>query len=112
MIDQPQDGDEFVVSSGNVFADLGVEHAEEELAKAQLAFAIRQRIRAMGLNQTDAAALLGTDQSRVSRLMRGKISGFTYDRLVRFLNALELDVQIIIEPAIGRKRGKTLVSTR
>jgi predicted XRE-type DNA-binding protein len=112
MKDLSQGVDEFVVSSGNVFADLGLENAEEELAKAQLAAAIRQRIRVMGLSQTAAAALLGTDQSRVSRLMRGKISGFTYDRLVRFLNALELDVHIIIEPTTDKKRGKTLVMTR
>jgi predicted XRE-type DNA-binding protein len=111
MRNRSQNDSEFVVSSGNVFADLGLDNADEELAKAQLASAIRQRIKAKELNQTDAAALLGTDQAKVSLLMNGKISGFTYDRLLRFLNALEVDVRIIIEPTPDNERGKTLVMT-
>jgi predicted XRE-type DNA-binding protein len=39
----------FELSSGNVFADLGFEHPEEELAKAQLIFQIVELIRARGL---------------------------------------------------------------
>jgi phage-related protein/predicted XRE-type DNA-binding protein len=102
---------EFVASCGNVFADLGLENADEELAKAQLAFAIRRRIQTKGLNQTDAAVLLGTDQAKVSLLMNGKIGGFTYDRLLRFLNALDMNVRIIVEPTSDNERGKTLVLT-
>jgi len=102
---------EVVHSSGNVFADLGVANPEEELAKAELAFSIRQRIRAKGLNQTDAATLLGTDQAKISLLMNGKVGGFTFDRLVRFLNALEMDVRISISPTTDHERGKTLVLT-
>ena len=100
---------EVVRSSGNVFADLGIANPEEELAKAELAFSIRQRIKAKGLNQTDAATLLGTDQAKVSLLMNGKVGGFTFDRLVRFLNALEMNVQISISPTADQERGKTLV---
>jgi predicted XRE-type DNA-binding protein len=111
MRNQAQNDSEFVVSSGNVFADLGLENADEELAKAQLASAIRQRIKAKSLNQMAAAALLGTDQAKISLLMNGKVSGFTYDRLLRFLNALEVDVRIIIVPTPYNERGKTLVTT-
>jgi len=100
-----------VRGSGNIFADLGVANAEEELAKAELAFSIRQRIKAKGLNQTDAATLLGTDQAKISLLMNGKVGGFTFDRLVRFLNALEMDVKISISPTTDQERGKTLVMT-
>lgn len=101
--------DEFVVSCGNVFADLGLDNADEELAKAELALAIRRRIRAKGLSQTAAASLLGTDQAKVSLLMNGKVGGFTFDRLVRFLNALEVDVRISLSPRPDRQRGKTEV---
>lgn len=110
MSNQNPEQTEFVVSSGNVFADLGLPDAEEELAKAQLASAIRDRIRSKGLNQNDAALLLETDQSKVSLVMNGKIGGFTLDRLLRFLNALEMDVRITVAPA-GDKRGKTRVTT-
>jgi predicted XRE-type DNA-binding protein len=85
MSDHDRDAPEFVASCGNVFADLGLENADEEPAKAQLAFAIRQRIRSKGLSQTDVASLLGTDQSKVSLRMNGRIGGFAYDRLLRFL---------------------------
>ena len=100
-----------VKSSGNVFADLGLPNADEELAKAELAFAIRQRIKAKGMTQGEATELLGTDQAKVSLLTNGRVSSFTFDRLVRFLNALEIDVKIVIEPASERGRGKTLVKT-
>ena len=97
--------------SGNVFADLGIPHAEETMAKAELAFAIRQCIQTKGLNQTETAAILGTDQAKVSLLMNGKVDGFTFDRLVRFLNVLEMDVRITLEPTSDQQRGKTLVLT-
>src|SRR5829696_7254410 len=98
MSDENQHRSEFVVSSGNVFADLGLENADEELAKAQLASAVRQRIKTKGLNEVDAAALLGADQAEVKLLSNGKTSGLNYDRLLRFLNALDMDVRIINEP--------------
>jgi predicted XRE-type DNA-binding protein len=97
-----------VKSSGNIFADLGVPDAEAELAKAELAFAIRQRIKAKGLNQMAAAELLGTDQSKISLLMNGKVGGFTYDRLLRFLNLLEVNVRLVVEPTQDQQPGKIL----
>ena len=100
-----------VKSSGNVFSDLSLPNADEELAKAELAFAIRQRIKAKGITQSEAAELLGTDQAKVSLLTNGRVSGFTFDRLARFLNALEMNVQIVIEPTANSGRGKTLVKT-
>ena len=96
-------------SSGNVFADLGIENPDEELAKAQLAHAIRERIRTMGLTQTAAAKLLDTDQSKISNILGGKLRGFTYDRLLRYLNALEVNVRIIIEPTRSHEKGDVLV---
>lgn len=85
---------EFVTSGGNVFADLGLDDAEELYTKAQLAQVIRERIRDRGLTQTQAAALFGTDQGKVSQVMNGKVAAFTYDRLLRFLNALDYNVEI------------------
>ena len=90
---------EFLESSGNVFADLGLSNPEERQAKAELALAITRRIRVLGLNQTEAAALLQTNQGRVSAIMRGRLTHFTYDRLLRFLNRLGCNVQIVVNPA-------------
>lgn len=93
-------------SSGNLFADLGVANAEEELAKAQLASHIRRTIQRRRLTQVRAADLMGLDQPKVSALMNGRLAGFSSDRLMRFLAALGQDVEIIIKTkSRRRKRG-------
>ena len=86
-------------SSGNVFADLGLADAEGELFKAELTYQIGKRIKALGLTQTQAAARLGLSQPDVSRLMKGRRSGFSTDRMLALLNALDLDVDILLRPA-------------
>ncbi|HAK93988.1 MAG TPA: transcriptional regulator [Planctomycetes bacterium] len=85
-------------SSGNVFADLGLHNAEEALAKAKIASRICDIIAERRLSQTRAASLLGVDQPKVSALMRGRLEGFSSDRLFRFLCALGRDVEIVIRP--------------
>ena len=85
-------------SSGNVFEDLGVPDSAEALAKADLAARIAEIIAERGLTQTGAAKLLGIDQPSVSDLIRGRLRGFSSDRLFRFLNALGRDVEIVIRP--------------
>ena len=81
----------------NIFADLGFANAEEHLAKAKLAMQIVEIIRQRHLNQTAAAALLGIDQPKVSALMRGQLKNFSLDRLCRFLNYLDKDVDILVK---------------
>jgi predicted XRE-type DNA-binding protein len=82
--------------SGNVFADLKVTDSEEALAKAEIAARIASFIERRRLTQARAATLLGVDQGDVSDLVRGKLRGFSTDRLLRFLNALGQDVDIVI----------------
>jgi predicted XRE-type DNA-binding protein len=86
-------------SSGNVFADLALKNPEEMLAKAELVQRICDIIAERKLTQTKAASVLGIDQPKISALMRGKLDGFSIDRLFRFLNALGRDVEIAIRPA-------------
>jgi predicted XRE-type DNA-binding protein len=81
-------------SSGNVFADLGLANPEELLVKAALVRQIGELIALRQLTQTQAAELLGVDQPKVSALLRGKLAGFSIERLFRFLNALGSDVEI------------------
>lgn len=87
---------EIVKSSGNVFADLGVKNPEEALAKAELALQINRIIKQKRLTQERIAEILGIDQPKVSALINGKLSGFSTDRLIRFLNALGRDVDIVV----------------
>jgi len=93
-------------SSGNVFADLGLPQPEDRLAKAELARKISELIAERRLTQLEAAALLRIDQPKISALVRGRLAGFSLERLVRFLNALGRDVRIVVTPkARGRRRA-------
>ncbi len=85
-------------SSGNVFADLGLPNADELLAKARIIGQISDVIDERGLTQTQAATTLGVDQPSLSRLLRGRMSGFSMDRLIRMLNAFDYDVTITMSP--------------
>jgi predicted XRE-type DNA-binding protein len=97
--------------SGNVFADLGLSNPQERLAKAQLASLIDDVIRERALTQEEAAALMGIDQPKVSHLLRGRLSGFSTQRLIDFLNALGRDVEIVVRAAPkSRKRGRMHVA--
>ena len=89
-------------SSGNVFADLAVPSADEALARAKLAQRIGNIISSQKLTQARAAAILGVDQPKVSALIRGRLAGFSTDRLLRFLNALGQDIEIVIREKARR----------
>jgi predicted XRE-type DNA-binding protein len=103
--------DEVEPSSGNVFADLDIASPQEMLAKAELARRICDLIAERQLTQTKAAVVLGVDQPKVSALMRGKLDGFSTDRLFRFLNALGREVDIVIRPARRAGGADTRVIT-
>src|SRR3954453_20144730 len=96
-------------SSGNVFADLGLKNPEELLAKAELVQRISDIIAERKLTQARAAKVLGIDQPKVSALLRGKLDGFSIDRLFRFLNALGRDVEISVRPARDAEDAETRV---
>jgi predicted XRE-type DNA-binding protein len=98
-------------SSGNVFRDLGLSNPNERLAKAQLAHRICEIIADRNLNQTQAAALMGIDQPKISALKQGRLAGFSVERLFRCLNELGQEVKITIRPAgHGVHRGETRIA--
>jgi len=91
-------------SSGNVFADLDLPNSEEYLVKAKLAYEIAQLIKEKKLTQRKAAEILGIDQPKISALLKGKLAGFSIERLFRFFAMLNQDIEIIIKPHKGRNR--------
>ena len=99
-------------SSGNVFADLGLPDADQLLAKADLAIEITRVIEERGLTQAEAAELMKVDQPKVSALVRGKLDGFSMERLYRFLNALGRDVEIVVKPKPKSRNEATLSVTK
>lgn len=96
-------------SSGNVFADLGLPDAEELDLKAELVYRISRIIAERGLTQTQAAEILGINQPKVSALLRGHLDGFSIERILRFLIALDRDVEITVKPK-AQDRGRLRVA--
>lgn len=101
----------FEQSGGNVFADLNIPNPEEAFAKAELARQINYVIKKKKLTQQKAAQALGVDQPKISALASGKLSGFSLERLFRFLNELGQDVTIKVKPkARLHKKGSLNIS--
>ena len=82
--------------TGNVFADLGFPDAAERQARLRLAYALNQELEARKISQADAAKVLGVTQPKVSALRRYKLEGFSVERLMNLLTALDQDVEIVI----------------
>jgi predicted XRE-type DNA-binding protein len=86
----------FELGSENVFADLGLENADELLANADLTHAINTEIRAREMTQAEAAERTGLTQSDISRLGEMKADGFSQERMQNALRRLGMDVEIRI----------------
>jgi predicted XRE-type DNA-binding protein len=86
------------LGKSSVFADLGLPNPEQELLKAQLTLQIYKIVKARGLTQAQAGAVLGIKQPHVSALMRNRAGNFSVGRLIEFLTALGQDVRITVRP--------------
>ena len=82
--------------TGNVFADLGYPDAAERQAKLRLAYALNQVLEERKLSQAEAAKVLGVTHPKVSALRHYKLAGFSVERLMNLLTALDQDVEIVI----------------
>lgn len=100
---------EHTKSSGNVFADLGLPHSEEDMLKVEIARAIANAIGRRKLTQVATASLLGTDQAKVSAVVRGRLKDFSVDRLLGFLTALGHDIEISIDRRAKKVPGRVKV---
>jgi predicted XRE-type DNA-binding protein len=89
-------GIEYEESSGNVFADLGLDEADELFTRSRLGFHVYKIVAERKLKQRDIATLLGIKQPEVSHLMNGHFSRFTTEKLLDFLKRLDRKVTIRI----------------
>jgi predicted XRE-type DNA-binding protein len=98
-------------SSGNVFADLRLPNAVEKQTKVRLAVAINRIIQDQHLSQLVAARRLNVNQPKISALSNYRLEGFSIERLMNFLTALDRDVDIVVrrKPKSGRT-GRILVT--
>jgi predicted XRE-type DNA-binding protein len=81
------------------------------IAKAELVQRIRNLIAERKITQVKAGKLLGLDQPKVSALVRGRVDGYSIDRLFRFLNALGQRVEITVRPNPDNREPAAVVMT-
>jgi predicted XRE-type DNA-binding protein len=86
-------------SSGNIYADLGMDDADEMLVKAQLATKIGEIVKARKWSQQQAAEVLGLTQPKLSLMLRGQFRGISEAKMLECLTRLGRDVQIVVGPA-------------
>ena len=101
----------FIPSSGNVFADLGLPNADEKQTKVQLAVMINRIIKAQAVSQSAAARRLKINQPKISALANYRLEGFSVERLMHFLNALDRDIEIVIRPRPKSRKGARILVT-
>ncbi len=104
--------DAAIVSSGNVYADLGFEDPAEESLKADLVIRIMDEIARRGLSQAAAGRLMGLGQPDVSKLLRGRTGGYSLERLLGFTRALGDDVEITVRRTAPERRGRIKLNVR
>jgi predicted XRE-type DNA-binding protein len=98
----------YEIGNRNVFKDLGLPNAEEHHVKAHLVFKIDALMKARGLKQVEAANRFGVRQPDISKMLRGEFRQFSVERLLRFLVALNQDVEIIVKPHRNRNNAPAL----
>ena len=93
----------------NVWLQLGLPDAEEHYLKAKLVLRLDRAIKALGLTQRAAARRIGATQPELSKILRGKFSEVSFERLLRFLTALGYQIEIKIGAAKANKTGEVTI---
>ena len=106
MSKEPKDVPVIDEGSGNVFTDVGLEMSEIDMIKVQLALAINRTIQKRGLTQAAAGRLMGVDQSKVSKIVRGRLDEFSLERLAKFLLDLGRDIEWRLPERYRTERGQ------
>ena len=102
---------EFEIGSGNVFADIGFDNAEEMLLKSELVRQINHTIKDRELNSVQIKDLLNLDDERLSNLSRGRLTELTLENLFRYLNVLGRDLEVVLKPSsMSNSQGKLKVT--
>lgn len=101
-----------VVTTGNVFEDLGFskEEAAVRAMRIELAAEIERFVARRGLSQTEAARFFGVTQPKMSRILRGRLDGFTIDYLVRLASVAGRRPRVVFGGASGSRTRASATS--
>ena len=113
-IDRPdtEQNIEFEMSSGNVFADIGFDNAEEMLLKSELVRQVNKTIKDRDLNSIQIKKTLNLDENMLSNLTHGRLTELTIENLFRYLNILGRDLEVVLKSrsaSIGKGKLKVTI---
>lgn len=94
----------FQQSSGNVFADLGLQDADELFTRGKIGIQVIRLLKQRNLKQRDISKILGISQPEVSHLMKGEFQRFSEGKLLNFLKRLDMEITLYIRPRNGEKQ--------
>ena len=100
------------MSSGNVFADLGLRDADKLKIKSGFVIEITKAVRRLGLSQEEAGRRMGLPQPKVSGLFRGDFANVSERKLMNCLNRLGYDIEIKVKPAATKRIGHLVLAVR
>lgn len=101
----------FEESSGNVFADLGLEDADELLTRGKIGIVVLRLLKQRNLKQREISNLLGIPQPEVSHLMKGEFQRFSEGKLLIFLKRLDTEITLHLRPRNAEnKAAETVIS--
>ena len=94
----------------NVFADLGFPDAIDRQVRLRLAYAVNHVLSKRQLSPVEAVKVLRVTQPEGAALRRYKLAGFSVERLMKLLTAVDQDVEIVIRrKPRSRKAGRISV---
>ena len=97
---------EHTVSAGNVYEDLGYEDSAGMKMKAKAVRMLAMTIADSGMTQSDVAKILGIDQPKISRILRGQFRGLSLEKIIGYIMAFGNDVDITVtEKQDGKSTG-------
>jgi predicted XRE-type DNA-binding protein len=96
----------------NVWLQLGLPDAEEHYLKAGLVLRLDKAIKALKLTQRAAARRISATQPELSKILRGKFSEVSFERLMRFLTALGYHIEINIAASKAEAGEVTIRDSR
>ena len=105
----PGTEDEVIDSAGDVFTDLGLDLSDEDRLKVKIAHVISNRVQTGGYTQKQVADIIGIDQPKVSKLMRGQLKDFSVQRLMQFLMLLGYDIEVRLSKVGADRPGRVRV---
>ena len=104
------DDERVTVITGNLYEALGIPDADEMQTKSHLVLCIHRIMEERGPTQVQLAEIVGTDQPKISNILRGRFRGISVWKLTEFLNALGMDVEVVVRPKDpDRERGQITV---